>query len=112
DAGEFFNDACAGFGVEALAVAFFAFFDAGVDVHQDEAAVRGDHRADVLADIVVGGNRRANADAAVLGDLCRDIADALDVDVPVLFRKAQLTGEIFAHDVAIQERDRTAADFQ
>jgi len=52
-------------------------------MHQDEAAVRFDQGADFLADLVIGRNRCANGDAAVLGDFRGDVADAEDVDVPM-----------------------------
>src|SRR5690606_13880652 len=57
----------------------------------------------------IRGDGRADRDAAVLGDLRGDIADAADVQVAVLLGKAKLGAEILAHDVAVQQRYRTPA---
>ena len=54
-------------------------------------------------------DRRADGDAAVLGDLGGDIADAADVQIAVLFAKAQFRRQVLADNVPIQQRDGTAA---
>ena len=71
-----------------------------------------DHCADVFAGVVVRRDRGADGDAAVLGDLGGDVADAADVDVAVLLREAELAGEVLADQVAVEDRDRAAAEFE
>ncbi len=90
DSGEFLDLAFAGQLVQPLAVAPFAFFDGGGDVDLDEGTIVFDHLADGAPGGGVGRDRRAEGDAAVLGDFRGDIADALDVDVAVFPGKAQL----------------------
>jgi hypothetical protein len=45
-------------------------------------------------------------------DLRGDVTDATNVDVAVFLRKAELGGEMLAHQIAVEERDRPAADFE
>ena len=73
---------------------------------------RRDHCADVFAGGVVGRDRGADGDAAVLRDLRGDVADAADVDVAVFLREAELAREVFPDEVAVEDRDRAAADFE
>src|SRR5262249_43832915 len=87
DASEFFDDAGACLGIKPFAVALFTFFNTRVDMHEDEATMRGDHRADFLANVVIRCDRGADANAAVLGDLGGDEANAADIDIAVLFRE-------------------------
>ena len=54
----------------------------------------------------------AKGDAAVLGDLGGDVADAADIDVAVFFREAQLGGQVFAHQVGIEQGYGTSPDLQ
>jgi hypothetical protein len=49
---------------------------------------------------------------AVLGDLGGDVADAADIDVAVFFREAQLGGQVFAHQVGIEQGYGTSPDLQ
>ncbi|MPL71146.1 hypothetical protein SDC9_16917 [bioreactor metagenome] len=111
DPGEFLDLAFAGELVEALAVARFTFLERGGDMHFDEGAVGLDHLAHGATGRGIGRDRGADRDAAVLGDLGGDIADALDVDVAVLFREAELRGQVLAHHVAVEQRHRAAAHF-
>ena len=74
--------------------------------------MRLDHGPHLLAHRVVGGDRGAEGDPVVLGDLGGDEADAGDVQVAVLAGEAQLGGEVLAHDVAVEERHRPSADLQ
>ena len=78
----------------------------------DEPAERRDHLPDLAAGDGVGRDRGTDGDAAVLGDLAGDETDPQDVDIAMLPRKAQLAGQVLADDVAIQQRDRPAAQFQ
>ena len=48
----------------------------------------------------------------MLGDLGGDVADAADVDVAVLLREAELAGEVLPDEVAVEHRDRPAAELQ
>ena len=75
-------------------------------------ADRLDEGADVFAGGVVGRDRGADGDAAVLRDLGGDVADAADVDVAVFLREAELGGQMFPDEVAVEHRDRAAADFE
>ena len=65
-----------------------------------------------MRDVVVRRDRGADGDAAVLGDFRRDVADAADVDVAVLLREAELAREVLAHQVAVEDRDRPAAELE
>ena len=75
----------------------------------EEGAVGLDHLAHRGPGRLVGRDRGADGDAAVLGDLRGDVADAADVDVAVLLGEAELGGEVLAHHVAVEQRHRAAA---
>ena len=81
-------------GVGALAVPRLAHLERGCHVHHHEAAEGLDHRPHLLAHLVVGGDGRADGDAAVLADLRPHVADAPDVDVAVLAREAELRRQV------------------
>ncbi len=55
-------------------------------------------------------DRCTDGDTAVLGDLRGHIADAAHVDVAVLARETQFTGQMGAHDIAIEQRHRARTD--
>ncbi len=80
-------------------------------MHFAEGAIGFDHLAHRAAGGRVGRDRGADGDAAVLGDLGGDIADAADVDVAMLFREAKLGRQVLAHHVAVEQRHRAAAHF-
>ena len=103
DAGEGGDDSGAGAGVQALGVALLADLQGRGHVDEDEAAAGFHHLANLLAHFVVGGNRRAQGHAAVLGDLRRDEPDPADVQVPVLAREAQLARQVLANHVPVQQ---------
>ena len=111
DSGELFDLAFAGQFIQAFAVAAFAFLDRGCNVHFD----KGTELLNALTDLTAGGgigrDRRADGDATVLGDLGRDIADALDVEIAVLFREAQLGGQVLTHNIAVQKGHGAATHF-
>jgi hypothetical protein len=109
DAGELRDLAAPRLGVEALAVARLAHLQRGGDVDLDEGALLLDHLAHGAAGAVVGRDGRADGDAAVLGDLAGDEADAADVEVAVRLGEAQLAGQVLAHDVAVEQGHRAAA---
>ena len=73
----------AGLGVQALAVARRADVHRGRDVDEQEVADLGDQLARGRARRGVRRDRRADRDAAMPGDLGRDVTDARDVEVPV-----------------------------
>ena len=109
--GEFLDLAFARQFVETLTVALFAFLDRGGDMHFDE----GTELLDVLAHGAAGGgigrDGRTDGDAAVLGDFRRDIADAADVQIAVLFGETQFRRQVLTNDITIQQRHGTAAHF-
>src|SRR5579872_5877174 len=109
---EFLENAGARFGVKTLTVALLANVHRRRNVHKDEPSVGLDHLAHVLAGRVIGCDRRANGDAAVLRDFRGDIADAPDVDVAMLLRESKLGREMLTHQVAVEDRYRPSADFQ
>ena len=80
-------------------------------MHLNERAVGFDHLAHRAPGRGVGGDGRADGNAAVLGNFAGDIADALDVDVAVLFREPQFRRQMFADDIAVQQRHRASAHF-
>src|SRR5580704_18613924 len=61
---------------------------------------------------VIRRDGRANGDTAVLGDFRGNVADAPDVNVAVLLGKAELGRQMLAHQVAIQQGDRTSTGLQ
>src|SRR5690606_20384167 len=76
DAGEFGDLAASSLGVEALAVPALTLLDRGGDVDQEEGAARGlDHFADLRASLGKGGDRAADGQSAVAGDLGGHPAD-------------------------------------
>src|SRR5690242_19754996 len=85
NSGELFQNSGPSLGVQAFSIALLAHFDGGRYVHQDEPAQRFDQAAHMLSGRVVGSDRRANGDAAVLGDFRSHITDAPDVDIAMLF---------------------------
>src|SRR5579872_3345331 len=103
NAGKFFEDTSASFGVKTLAIALLASLHWSCDMHQDEAADGFDHAAYRFSRRVIGSNRSADRDAAVFGNFRRDISDPADVDIAMLLREAQFGGEMLAHQVAIQQ---------
>ena len=102
DAGEFFENSRARLGVQAFAVALFADFHRGGDVHQNEPAVGLNQLPHMFAGRIIRRDGRANRDAAVLGDFRGHVADAPDVDVAVLLGEAEFGRQILAHQVAIE----------
>ena len=81
-------------------------------MHQDEPAVRFDHLAHMFTGRVIRSDGRADRDAAVLGDLRSNVADAPDVDVTMFFRESEFRRQVLANQVAVEHCDRTSADFQ
>ena len=112
DAGEFLQNAGPRLGIKPLAVALLADFDRGGNVHQNESAVRLDQLANVLSRRVIGCDGRANRDPAILRDFRRDISNAANVNVAMLFRESQFRGKMLAHQVAVEQSHRTSAHFQ
>ena len=112
DAGKFLDDAGASLGVKALTVALFTDFDRGGRVHQYESSERVNHLPHGFARRFVGSDGRAHGNAAVLRDLGGNVADAPDVDVPMLLGETQFAREVLAHQVAIEQSDRTSAHLQ
>src|SRR5262249_52289801 len=101
DAREPLEDARARLRIQTLAVARLANLERRRDVDLDEAAERLDHLAHDLARRGIGRDRRADRDAAVLGDLARDVADTLDVEIAVLLREPELARQVLAHEIAV-----------
>src|SRR5215469_5789410 len=89
DPREFLQDASAGLGIQAFAVTLLANLHRSRDVNQNEASVRFDQLAHVFTRRIVGSNRSADGDAAILRNLRSDISDAPDVDVAMLFRESE-----------------------
>ena len=56
-----------------------------------------------------GAIGRADRDTAILRNLARDVTNALDVQIAMLAREAELARQILANDVAVQQADRPTA---
>src|SRR5215469_5897357 len=112
DSGELLNHAGACLGIQPLAIALFADFNRSRHVHQDESAIGIDQLSHVLAGGVIRRNRRTDCNSAVFGDLRGNIADPPDVDITMFFRESQLRRQVFAHQIAIEQRNRTSTHFQ
>src|SRR5205807_9149024 len=104
DAGELLQRAGTRLGIQALAVACLAHLEGRDQMHEDEPPAGLNHGPGILAGGIVGRDRGANRDAAVLGDLGRYEADAAYVDVAVLLREAEFGREVSANDVAVEKR--------
>ena len=81
-------------------------------MHEHEPAQRIDHRFTWLRTGSRGRDGGADGDAAVLGDLGGDEADAQDVQLAVGSREPQLRGKVLAHDVAVEQRHRPTTHLQ
>jgi len=81
-------------------------------MHQDEAAVGLNHLPHMFAGSVVRRDGSADCDATILGDFRGHVSDAADVDVAMLFREAEFGRQVFAHQIAIEQRDWTATGFE
>ena len=103
--GETLDQACAGLGVQALAVAGRAYLDGRRDVDQQEVADLGDQLPGRRAGLRVGRYRRADGDAAVPRDLGRDVPDARDVEVTIGAGEGQPGRQKLPDVVAVQQRD-------
>src|SRR5262249_23012756 len=90
--------------------AALADLDGRRHVDLDEAAQGLDQLAHLRAGRGIGCDRRTDGDAAGLGDLAGDIADAQDVEVAVLAREAQLGGQVLA-DMVVTERPPSSISF-
>ena len=76
---------------------------------EERASGLVDHRADLLAGLVEGGDGADDGEAAVAGDLGRDPADAADVGFAVLLGEGQAGREVAAHDVTVEGGDGAGA---
>src|SRR5215471_7880448 len=87
---KFLQDTGAGFGVQTFSVALLADFHWCRKVHQNKAAKWVNQRPHVLASGIVGRDRRADGDTAVLSNFRGDIANTANVDVAVFLRETEL----------------------
>ena len=81
-------------------------------MHLDKAAIAFDGFTYFPAGGRIRCNRSTDGNPSVFGDLAGNKTDALDVNIPVLFGKGQLAGQIVPHDVAVQQGYRTLPHFQ
>src|SRR5580765_3933827 len=109
---EFFYDPSARLGIQALAVALFTNVNRSRHVNENEPAERLDHLTDSFTGGLIRSNRSAHRNPAVLRDLGRNVADAADVDVAVLFRESKFGRQVLADQVAVQKGNRTSAGFE
>ena len=91
-------------GVQALPVPRGADVDRRGHVHEQEVTGLGDDLADPGPGPLVGGDGRADGDAAVPRDLGRDVADPRDVQVTVGARERQPGRQQPAHLVPVEQR--------
>src|SRR5580692_7389457 len=109
NAGKLLQNAGAGFRVKTFPVALFTGLDRGCDMYQDETTNRFDHSTHRFAGRVVRSDRGADRDPAVLGNLRSDITNTPDVNVAMFLREAEFGRKMLAHQISVQQRDRTAA---
>ena len=109
DSGEGADDPGPCLGVQPLAVARLAHLERRRDMHQNEVAYLGDHPPHPGAGRRVGGDRRADRDTAVPGDLGRHEPDAGNVQVPVFPGERESGREQPPHQVAVEQRHRPVA---
>ena len=79
---------------------------------ENEPTYRLDQCAHVFTREVIGCDWGADGDAAVFRNLGGDVADAADINVAVFLGEAELGGEMLPDEVAVEHRDRAAADFE
>src|SRR5712692_2244450 len=87
---EFLDDSRPRLGIESLTVALLTDLQRGCDVNQDEAAEGLNDLTHRLADRIIGSDGGADGDAAVLGNLRGDIADAANIDVAMLLGETKV----------------------
>ena len=109
DTGELGDEPLAGLRIEPFPVARLAHLQWRADVDLDHRSVGLDHLAHIPAGVRVRCDRCADGDPAVLGDLARDESDTADVEIAVRLREPQLARQMVAHDVAVEQGDRTPA---
>ncbi len=112
DSRELLDDAGSRLRIKSLAVTLLAGFERRGDMHQDKASQRLNHLAHRLTNGFVGSDGGADGDAAILRDLRSDVADAADIDVAMLLRKAEFRREMLADQVAVENGHGTAAGFE
>lgn len=90
DAGEAFEFAAAGFGVEAFHITAFALFERGIDEDLDEliGADAIDHLAHGVAGVAEGADDGANHDSVVPDDFGSDKANPKDIGIAIFAAKA------------------------
>src|SRR6185437_16359715 len=90
DTSELLYDSRAGLGIQTLAITLFTGFDRSGNVHQDEPSVGFNHLSYLATHRVVWSNGSANRNATVFRDLRRNVTNAANVDIAMLFGKSEL----------------------
>src|SRR2546426_173943 len=75
--------------IETLAIALFAYFNRGREMHHNKSANWLDHSAHMFASGVVRRDWSANCNAAIFGDLGSDVSNAVNVEVSMFLGKAK-----------------------
>src|SRR5439155_10758073 len=103
DAGEFLDNSSARLRVETFAIALFAYLNRRGEMHHNKSAKWLDHRAHMFASGVIRRDRSTNCNTAILGDLGRDVSDAVNVEVSMFLGKAKLRRKMLANQITIQK---------
>ena len=81
-------------------------------MNQDEAPVRFDHGSYFSPHSVVRRDGSADCDTTVFGNFGCHEPNSADVQVAMLTRESQLGGQVFTHNVAVQQGDGTTSRFE
>src|SRR2546423_4010334 len=112
DTGKLLDNAGPGFRVATFAIALFANFNRGRELHHDESTQRRNHGADLLPHGVVWSDGSTDGNATVFGDLGSDVPDASDVEVTMFARKTKLGRQMLTNEIAVKKRNWPAPDFE
>src|SRR5215217_7801106 len=99
-------------GVESLSVSCLADLQGRGDVHKQEAAAAFHQGPYFPPGSVVGRDRGADGDPAVLGDFRSHKSDPADVAVTILLRVTEPKREVLAYQIAIEERDPPTTELE
>lgn len=95
--------------VETAVVSLLTDLDGSAEVHLNKSTSGGlDEGADLLADVLEGGDGGDDAGATGLGDKTGDVANTADVLIAVFVGEPELGAELLSDVIAVQKSDGAA----
>src|SRR5215472_14498606 len=101
DSSKVLNLTATSFGINSLAVAFFAFLQRRSHEYFDEA-ISTNHVPHVVTRGAVRTDRGANDDSTMSYDLGGNKADAANIQIAIFLTKAKPLRKMSSHDVSIE----------